>query len=212
MSSSEQPRHPHRPVQDVAHDLCNLLTVMGVQVERMLMELPDNPRLQRAGEAMDEALERANQLTAALLGPANVCAATPAEAHTGVPPCDGGLALVVEDDRQVRQVLSAMLLSRGCQVRACACAAEARAVVASNADELVLALLDANLPDDSGVRLLSDLRRSLPGLPVVFVTGSTGDDLLPLLDARTALLTKPFRAAELSSVVDRVRAGAGASP
>jgi CheY-like chemotaxis protein len=205
-------RQPERPVATVAHDLRNLLTVIAAQTERILRALPDDPDLARAGRAVDEALQRAGELTALLAGSSGPSGAARSEAPPLPPPASGGLVLVVDDDRQVRQVLAAMLLARGFEVTACASVDEARADLASLMPELRLAVLDAQLPDGSGMELLEDLRRSRPELPVVFVAGASDDELAGLRDARTALLAKPFRAAELTHAVGRVLSGEGVSP
>jgi CheY-like chemotaxis protein len=204
-------RQPDRPVAEVAHDLRNLLTVIAAQTERILRALPEDPKLERAGRAVEEALQRAGELTALLAGSGG----SPSPARSEIPPpppTSGGLVLVVEAERQVRQVLAAMLLARGFEVTACASLAEARGGLDALAPELRLAVLDTQLPDGSGMELLEDLRRGRPELPVVFVAGASDDGLAGLRDGRTALLAKPFRAAELTHVVGRVLSGEGVAP
>jgi CheY-like chemotaxis protein len=205
-------RQPERPVAAVAHDLRNLLTVIAAQTERILRALPEDPDLARAGRAVEEALQRAGELTALLAGSGGPSSSARSEAPPLPPPASGGRVLVVDDERQVRQVLAAMLVARGFEVTACASVEEARNSMGALLPELRLAVLDAQLLDGSGMDLLEDLRRSRPELPVVFVAGASDDELAGLLDRRTALLAKPFRAAELTHVVSRVLSGEGVAP
>lgn len=184
-------------VAGLAHDLRNLLTVISAQTDRMALALPSDSELLRAHAAVIEALQRAGEITAELAGapaPTANPPATPAAAHDG-------LVLLVDDDRQVRQVLAAMLLAQGFDVTSCASSTEALAQVERGARLPRLAVLDGTLSGQSASALLAGLRQRCPELPVLFVTGSAADGVAALVDRHTARISKPFRAAELSSVV-----------
>ena len=57
---------------------------------------------------------------------------------------------------------------------------------------------------------ITDTFSTLKGVPVVFMSGFTGDDLpTDLLDARSRFVAKPFAAAELVGAVAELVAGAG---
>lgn len=111
--------------------------------------------------------------------------------------------LVVEDDEAVRELVAFHLHRTGFEVVAAA-TAEAGWERLADVDAVVL---DRMLPGESGVALLSRLRRSerFRGLPVLFLTALASEvDRVEGLDAGADdYLVKPFSAAELSA---RVRA------
>lgn len=194
MTSQPGPAKPNQ----LAHDLRNLLTVIAAQAERLSLALTDRPDLRPALEAVEEAVARAGELTHALAAPPE---GHPLHAAPPPPPrklAAGSRVLLVESDRQVRQVVAAMLLTQGLSVSQFASANEAL----SQADGgLALAVLDTGLTDRPVAQLLSGLRRIRPGLPAVFVCGQPDSGVTQLLDQCTRLLDKPFRAAELAAVV-----------
>ncbi|MCD6500175.1 MAG: response regulator transcription factor [Deltaproteobacteria bacterium] len=77
--------------------------------------------------------------------------------------------LVVEDEMYVQGMLEDFLTHRGYQVIVVPTAEQAFAALADKNIHLVL--LDKNLPDMSGVEVLSQLRFEQPDLPVIFMTG-----------------------------------------
>ena len=78
--------------------------------------------------------------------------------------------VLVDDDEQYREVLSADLADRGISV---SCFADAGAFLEalSNGIEAQIALLDWALPEMSGLELLGRLRERGIEMPVVFLTG-----------------------------------------
>lgn len=81
--------------------------------------------------------------------------------------------LIVEDDRDVAEVLSALLVSSGYRARAVGTIAEARIAVERKVPDA--AVVDVKLPDGSGLDLIRWLRESsrTEEVPVVVVTGSS---------------------------------------
>ena len=76
--------------------------------------------------------------------------------------------LVVEDDQGVREVVT-LALSEVYDVKQAATGTEALNIVRR---ELVAAVvLDYRLPDRTGLEVLSEIKSTLPGLPVVMMTG-----------------------------------------
>ena len=118
--------------------------------------------------------------------------------------------LVVEDDRNVAEVVAIALRSNGFVVQAVGCAAEVRPAAATFDPDLVV--LDVELPDGDGVALLGQLTASGLTAPVIFL--SAHDEVLERirgLDAGGAdYVTKPFSLEELvaraRAVLLRVRA------
>ncbi|HET9134878.1 MAG TPA: ATP-binding protein [Gemmatimonadales bacterium] len=112
--------------------------------------------------------------------------------------------LLVEDEAPVRDVTRRILERLGYDVEVAADAEQARRVLSlSGVPDLLLT--DVIMPGESGVHLAQAMRARHRDLPVLFISGYTGDELARqgLLDERAALLQKPFTPAELA---DRVRA------
>ncbi len=105
---------------------------------------------------------------------------------------------VVEDEPDLRDLLTEVLEERGHRVRSFASLAEADALVASPPDLLVT---DVTLPDGSALALLERLRRVHPELPVLVVSGRAGEeDLLAGFAAGASdYITKPLSLSELQA-------------
>jgi len=111
--------------------------------------------------------------------------------------------LIVEDDRELRDVLSALLLASGYEV-----SAHAEGTAALKAASLVtfdLAIIDWNLPGMSGVELIRHLRKASPDPPVLIITArvALADRVTGLDSGADDYLIKPFQMRELEA---RVRA------
>src|SRR5437667_766462 len=76
--------------------------------------------------------------------------------------------LVVEDDQGVREVLT-LALSEAYDVKQAATGTEARDIV--RREPLAAVVLDYRLPDRTGLEVLSEIKSTMPGLPVVMMTG-----------------------------------------
>ncbi|MCX6841865.1 MAG: sigma-54 dependent transcriptional regulator [candidate division WOR-3 bacterium] len=77
--------------------------------------------------------------------------------------------LVVDDDVKVRALLGEMLTEQGYEVVSAADGTEALQRVDEN--DLSLVLLDFQLPDFDGLKVLEEIRKRRPALPVVMVSG-----------------------------------------
>lgn len=104
--------------------------------------------------------------------------------------------LIIDDEPQIRKLLTITLESNGYQVREAATGRDGIIQAASHAPDLVL--LDLGLPDQSGHDVLRNLR-SWYGKPVIILSVNNGEeDVVAALDhGATDYLTKPFRSAEL---------------
>lgn len=140
-----------------------------------------------------------------------VAAEEPAEEPAPVRRASGGTGqriLLVEDDPDVSQMACRLLEGLGYEVSAAETAAQARALLASGVlPDMVLS--DIVLPGgENGVQLGAWLRKTYPGLPVLYTSG------YPDEAARTfarpgvefELLGKPFRKADLAEAVERMLA------
>jgi two-component system cell cycle sensor histidine kinase/response regulator CckA len=124
-----------------------------------------------------------------------------AEVRSTPPPARArGRVLLVDDDAAVRDVSAALLRDAGYDVRALA----PDALDAERELPVDVLVTDVSMRATSGPEVARRARIVAPGLPVVFVSGYAADARLPL-DARTAFVPKPFRAAELVAVIETVR-------
>ena len=77
--------------------------------------------------------------------------------------------LIVDDEAQIRELLSAYLRKQGYRVSAASTSEEAlRALTETPVD---LAVLDISLANEDGLKLLSRVKMEFPGIRVVILTG-----------------------------------------
>ena len=106
-------------------------------------------------------------------------------------------ALVVDDERNILELLRLVLTSDGYQVQTAVTAAEALASVDDGFSPDVV-LLDVMLPDMLGFDLVPILRATDGDMPVVFVTARDGPaDRLRGLTVGDDYIEKPFAIDEL---------------
>jgi two-component system, OmpR family, response regulator len=111
--------------------------------------------------------------------------------------------LVVEDDPNIRELLSASLRFAGFAVDAVTTGAEA--VTAGREAKPDLIVLDVMLPDYDGFEVIKRLRETGVRVPVVFLTARDGteDKVRGLTAGGDDYVTKPFSLEELTA---RIRA------
>ncbi|MFC5907451.1 response regulator transcription factor [Streptacidiphilus monticola] len=113
--------------------------------------------------------------------------------------------LVVDDEPNIRELLSASLRFAGFQVASAANAADALRQVAAQRPDLVV--LDVMLPDADGFSLVKRLREEpdQDRLPVIFLTAKDGveDKISGLTAGGDDYVTKPF---SLEELIARIRA------
>ena len=111
--------------------------------------------------------------------------------------------LVVDDDEDVRTLLSRALGAEGFRVEAVADGAAARRSLAMVDADLVV--LDLTLPAEDGLDILTELRAA-SDVPVILLTGRGGEDdrILGLKLGADDYLVKPFSPAELAARITSV--------
>ena len=109
----------------------------------------------------------------------------------------GKTVLVVDDDREVREVALAVLAAAGYRVIAATSGDDAYRLLLARSDMRIDVLFtDVAMPGRfDGVDLARAARLLRPGLPVLYATG------LPNPVLREPVLRKPYRAAELCRAV-----------
>lgn len=111
--------------------------------------------------------------------------------------------LLVDDDDLVRAAHQRLLERSGIKVTSVQCASEALARLMAQVHQFDAVVTDVVMPDTDGVALLREVRRRLPDLPVILMTGQ------PHVDSAVAAingggfryLTKPVHEGELISCV-----------
>src|SRR3954447_22941117 len=117
----------------------------------------------------------------------------------------GETVLVVEDADAVRVLTGRLLYAAGYQV----VSVESGAVALERLDAANVLVTDVVMPGMSGVELAVAARERRPDLPVVFVSGYTGDATMSSSDdPATAFLAKPFDGDELLKAVRATLDGA----
>ena len=114
-----------------------------------------------------------------------------------------GVCLVIEDDWDIRDLISAILTRAGFEVHAVASGAEG--VVAAGDLDPVLVTLDIGLPDMSGHEVALQIRK-VSNAPLLFLTGRAGpdDEIAGMVSGAAAYLTKPFRLQQLRDTADQL--------
>jgi len=111
--------------------------------------------------------------------------------------------LIVDDDADIRELLTQYLRKQGLQATAVADGRQMHAFLASQRADLIV--LDLMLPGTDGLTLCRDLRASAQPVPILMLTarGDEADRILGLEMGADDYLAKPFAARELLA---RIRA------
>ena len=120
--------------------------------------------------------------------------------------------LVVDDERDVLQVIQKMLEGHGYDVTPSVSGAEALALLSSQRFDLVF--LDVMMPEMDGLEVCRQIRQTegLADLPVVFLTAKGGGEALgEVLEAGgTLYISKPFTGEKLRAILQALLDGASA--
>jgi two-component system OmpR family response regulator len=111
--------------------------------------------------------------------------------------------LVVDDDREIRDLLSRFLKKNGYRVDAAANGKEMRAALVGASIDLIV--LDRVMPGEDGLHLCRDLRKE-SRVPIILLTllGSDTDRIVGLEMGADDYLTKPFNPQELLARIKAV--------
>ena len=123
---------------------------------------------------------------------------------TDKPSLPRGRVLVVDDDAQVREVLTDMLESLGQHTTAVNSAHAARAALTVESFDLLIT--DLAMPDTDGLSLAAHAHDIAPHIPVVLTTGYAQAGLDESLNAGLvqAIITKPFQLAEVEAMLRKL--------
>ncbi|MFQ5886432.1 MAG: response regulator [Anaerolineae bacterium] len=110
--------------------------------------------------------------------------------------------LVIDDDEDFRFILTRTLEKEGYGVQAVGSGAEA--MQAMKSQRFDLALVDIKMPEMGGRETVKEIRKLDPQLPVLLVTGSPDWPDRELRAATQGWIYKPFRLAQLRSMVRKL--------
>jgi signal transduction histidine kinase/CheY-like chemotaxis protein len=122
-----------------------------------------------------------------------------------VPPAEGTLVLVIDDQPDVREIAATFLEEAGFKVHQASSGAEGLAALERAA--YALAVVDHGMAGMSGAEFVRQARRQVPGLKVIFVTGHAEPLDADNVDPSDTILTKPYDATTLINVVQQRLAG-----
>jgi two-component system cell cycle sensor histidine kinase/response regulator CckA len=117
--------------------------------------------------------------------------------------------LVVEDDPGVRRLIELALRRKGHVVVAVAGSRDALAALAGQPD-FTLVLTDIVMPEMNGHDLAVEIRRMVPGLPIVFMSGFAND--MARQTAGELFLAKPFTVESLTTFVRQASSAPTVTP
>jgi len=106
--------------------------------------------------------------------------------------------LVVDDDKDTRELVSSMLESEGNSILTAANGVEAVALYRTYPNQIDLIVTDMNMPVMGGVEEILSIRTTNPAAKVICMTGDSEDQC----PEGVMVLSKPFSLAELFEAVD----------
>lgn len=121
--------------------------------------------------------------------------------------------LVIDDDEDVRDFISMTLTRAGHEVITAADGNQGRRAIEARASgQFDLVICDVFMPGVDGIEFLRGLRKEIPELRVIAVTGGFTGVAQPYADSMEALgavasLLKPFSPADLTAAVNKALGG-----
>jgi PAS domain S-box-containing protein len=114
--------------------------------------------------------------------------------------------LLVEDEESVRMLVADFLKTTGHTVLEATEGEEAIRLAAAHNNKIDLLISDVVMPKMSGRELWNDLRKRLPTLKVLFISGYTDDSVVRhgVIDGDVAFLQKPFTMRALAGKIREV--------
>jgi two-component system response regulator HydG len=122
-----------------------------------------------------------------------------------IPPHDppGARILVVDDEREMAEMLADGLEGRGYRAIPSASSEEAAARLRDEGFDALVT--DLRMPRIDGLALLAEARRAAPDMPVIVMTayGAVDSAMASIQRGASHYLTKPFKLDDLCLVLDR---------
>ena len=115
-------------------------------------------------------------------------------------------ALVVDDEQVVGEICCQMLKAIGCSSVFADSGAQALSIMRNQSSSIDLIILDIAMPHIDGISLFQKLRKMVPGLPVIFVSGHPSN-VLPSNIAESSsvgFLNKPYKRQQLVRALNAI--------
>lgn len=109
----------------------------------------------------------------------------------------GELVLVVDDEVNIRDMITTILSRFGYRVVAAANGLEAMALYAPRVTEIALVITDLNMPEMGGGDLAVALSSLNPAVKILFISGAGGESVDASISASARILSKPFTGEKL---------------
>jgi CheY-like chemotaxis protein len=107
--------------------------------------------------------------------------------------------LIVDDDPDVREIMSGVLSDLGYQVTEADSGEAALDLLRKHPPDLMV--LDFGMPGSNGAEVAATVRQTNEGLRILFVSGYSDTSAIERAVGKAALLHKPFRPAEFAAAV-----------
>ncbi|HUZ71623.1 MAG TPA: response regulator [Stellaceae bacterium] len=119
--------------------------------------------------------------------------------------------LVIDDERKIRQMVSGILVNAGYDVLEARDGAEGLQFCRTTVVDVVIT--DIVMPGKEGIETIRELRREYPDIRIVAMSGGGGRDNNAYLEFAQRLgadeiIAKPFRAGDLTAILERLIAKA----
>jgi two-component system cell cycle sensor histidine kinase/response regulator CckA len=129
-------------------------------------------------------------------------AATPVD-----PPESRPVVLIVDDEDMIRTLVRSLLEANGYRVVEAENGRRAVEVLQQDLEDVDLLITDVRMPGLTGPELVRQMRAERPALPIIFISGYTGDAEMDHPACRaTEYIAKPFPLPNLLAAVRRLLA------
>jgi DNA-binding NtrC family response regulator len=112
--------------------------------------------------------------------------------------------LLVEDEREVRTLVSDVLSGRGYRVITTSGPVEALRVARESLDEIDLLVTDVVMPDMSGLALAERILSDRPEMKVLYMTGYSNEVVMAHGTPHGSLIEKPFTPRQIAARVGEI--------
>lgn len=114
--------------------------------------------------------------------------------------------LLVDDDTIVLEIASVMLTSLGYSVLTAKDGHEAIEVFQRHKSEIIFVLSDFAMPQLNGMKTLQELRKIVPGIPMILASGYSEENVMrgSFKEQPSCFLKKPFNLQALKDTIDLI--------
>ncbi len=110
--------------------------------------------------------------------------------------------LIVDDELEIREMLVTALQLQGYRTTDVGTALEAEAVVAAQPPDLIIS--DLQLDDSDGLTLIEKLKKQLPGVPILLLTGVYFEPLVVRDVLSKTVAAYHYKSAPLAQILETV--------